>query len=209
MIELKDGFLTFGEKQLFGNLSFSVGDGEIVGVAGGKGCGKTALLMVMLGLIPLDKGYVCVNGEAVTAATAGMFRKMMAYVPQDRNMCGIRVSDLFDILFGLKSHDETEYTRKRLFAEWKELQLDMSLFEQSTDSLEPSELQRALLSGARLADRSVVLLDEPLSDQNAEQSDFVVSCLRRMSGRGASVLLTMSDDRLLAVCDKIVILDDL
>lgn len=208
MIEFKDASLRSGSRRLFYNLSFTVREGETVVVCGGKGSGKTALLMSMLGLLPLDEGYVCFDGEPVTAMTAPMFREKMAYMPQAAPEGDMSVVQLIDMLFELKSHDTTEYSRKHLFAVWKELQLDKALFDRPVSQLSRSQLQLVLLGSALLADRKVVLLDEPLADLDDGQVQCALACIRRMAERGASVLLTTSDNRSMAVCDRVVSLND-
>jgi ABC-type cobalamin/Fe3+-siderophores transport system ATPase subunit len=57
-------------------------DGQMTCITGGAGSGKTALVEVMLGLLPLDEGMVSVDGELLTPLSAPTFRRMMAYVPQ-------------------------------------------------------------------------------------------------------------------------------
>ncbi len=209
MIELKDARLAFGAKRLFDNISFCVHEGETLCVRGRAGSGKTALLMTMLGMIPLDAGYVCFDGEPITATTAPMFRDKMAYVPQDKPLCDVSVVQMVDMLFELKSHDATDYTRKKLFAEWKELQLDRSLLERNVDSLKPSELQMVMLSAARLSERKVVLLDDPLAALDDQQAWLAMGCIRRMTAQGAAVVLTMTEHRPMAVCDSLVNLNEL
>ena len=51
-------------------------------VVGGQGCGKTLLLRVFMGFVPLDEGLVSVDGELLTELSAAAFRRKMAYVPQ-------------------------------------------------------------------------------------------------------------------------------
>ena len=83
MLELKDASLARNGQQLFANLSFMALDGQITTVTGPRGCGKTALLQTMLGLLALDEGLVSIDGELLTPLSAPTFRRMMAYVPQN------------------------------------------------------------------------------------------------------------------------------
>ncbi len=65
------------------SLSFTVNDGQLVTVTGPSGSGKTTLLRAVLGLIPIDNGYISIDGELVTPSSAPYFRSNIAYVPQD------------------------------------------------------------------------------------------------------------------------------
>ena len=63
MLEVKNASITIGDRQLFGGLSFTVSDGQIVCITGCSGCGKTTLLRAMLGFLPLDEGHISIDGE--------------------------------------------------------------------------------------------------------------------------------------------------
>ena len=75
MLELHN--VTIGE--LVKGLSVTLDDGQIVGM---QGRGKTTLLKAIVGLIPIDGGHICIDGEVLTPESAPYFRRYMAYVPQ-------------------------------------------------------------------------------------------------------------------------------
>ena len=75
MLELHN--VTIGK--LIKELSVTIDDGQIVGI---QGRGKTTLLRAVVGLIPIDGGHICVDGEVLTPESAPYFRRYMAYVPQ-------------------------------------------------------------------------------------------------------------------------------
>ena len=57
----------------------TIDDGQIVGI---QGRGKTTLLKAIVGLLPIDGGHICIDGEVLTPESAPYFRRYMAYVPQ-------------------------------------------------------------------------------------------------------------------------------
>ena len=63
-------------------LSATVGDGKVLSITGSQGKGKTTLLRTLLGFLPVDEGYISIDGELLTLRSAPWFRKQMAYVPQ-------------------------------------------------------------------------------------------------------------------------------
>jgi ABC-type multidrug transport system fused ATPase/permease subunit len=83
MLELKDATLSLGGRQLLKGLSVMAMKGQMTCVTGSPGCGKSALLRVLMGFIPLDSGMVSVDGELISELSADAFRRMMAYVPQE------------------------------------------------------------------------------------------------------------------------------
>jgi ABC-type cobalamin/Fe3+-siderophores transport system ATPase subunit len=75
MLELHN--VTIGE--LVKGLSATLDEGQIIGL---QGRGKTTLLRAIVGLIPIDGGHICIDGEVLTPESAPYFRRYMAYVPQ-------------------------------------------------------------------------------------------------------------------------------
>ena len=86
MLELKDVTLTLGERRLFEKLSLIAPSGQMTCITGPADCGKTALVQVMLGFLLPDEGLVSIDGELLTPLSAPAFRKMMAYLPQEREV---------------------------------------------------------------------------------------------------------------------------
>ena len=82
MIELKDGRIVAGGRVLIDNLSFVAPAGKVTCLTGVQGSGKTLLVRALLGLWPLEQGYVTLKGEPVTLCSAPWLRRLMAYVPQ-------------------------------------------------------------------------------------------------------------------------------
>lgn len=68
--------------QLIRSLSLAIGDGQQLSIMGPTGSGKTTLLRAILGFIPIDSGFISIDGELLTPLSAPYFRKLMAYVPQ-------------------------------------------------------------------------------------------------------------------------------
>ena len=68
--------------QLIRSLSLAIGDGQQLSIMGPTGSGKTTLLRAILGFIPIDSGFISIDGELLTPLSAPYFRKQMAYVPQ-------------------------------------------------------------------------------------------------------------------------------
>lgn len=75
MLELHD--ITLGET--IHGLSATIAEGQLVGM---EGRGKTTLLRAVAGLIAVDGGHICIDGEVLTPESAPYFRRYMAYVPQ-------------------------------------------------------------------------------------------------------------------------------
>lgn len=98
MLELKEATLTENGHTWFDNLSFVANEGQLTCVTGESG--KTALVGVLLGFTPLTSGYVSIDGSLLTPLSTPMFRRLMAYVPQEHS---VGVSDWVPDTAGLES----------------------------------------------------------------------------------------------------------
>ena len=135
MLEIKNVKIKMGEQVLLGGLSFSADDGQVVCICGDSGCGKTSLLRAILGFIPLAEGHISIDGELLTPAAAGEFRKYMAYVPQDLAMPIEFVGEMVKMPFALKANISTPFSKKRLMEEWQKLDLDSELYDEKVSEL--------------------------------------------------------------------------
>ncbi len=79
--ELNGGRLAFGDRVLWDELDLTVRAGEFIAVLGPNGTGKTSLLKVLLGQLPLTAGTVTVGGQPVTEGS-----DLIGYVPQHRSV---------------------------------------------------------------------------------------------------------------------------
>lgn len=88
MLEVKNISTGYGKKQVLFEVSFEVGDGEIVLLTGGNGSGKSTVLKCIYGLLPVwnEEGKILYKGEDITkAGTPEMVKKGIVYIPQRNN----------------------------------------------------------------------------------------------------------------------------
>ena len=86
-VEFQNIQKSFGRRAVLQGLTWSLAPGSITGLLGNNGAGKSTLMQILLGLIPADSGEVALLGDAVTALTANV-RRRIGYVPQTMNSFG-------------------------------------------------------------------------------------------------------------------------
>ena len=195
-----------GEQVLLGGLSFSADDGEVVCITGESGCGKTSLLRAILGFIPLHEGHISIDGELLTPAAAGEFRKYMAYVPQDLAMPMETVGEMVKMPFALKANISTPFSKARLMEEWQKFDLAPELYDKKVSELSGGQRQRIFISTLGLLQKSIVLADEPTSALDAHTTALVLNYFKALASKGATVITVSHDPAFANGCDKKVII---
>ena len=206
MLEVKDATLRAGGATLFKGLSFSVDNGQMLCVRGGSGAGKTTLLRALLGLWPLDEGFISIDGELLTPSSAEEFRKHIAYVPQEPSLPVETVSEMVRLPFTLKTNRNVPFSRGRLMEEWGRLGLDAGLYDRKVLELSGGQRQRVMLSVCGLMGKRLLLVDDPTSALDHESSALVAAYLRALAEGGCAVVAVTHDDVMAAACDKTVTL---
>jgi zinc/manganese transport system ATP-binding protein len=161
-VELEHATVRFGNRTLWSDLELAVHDGEFLAVLGPNGTGKTTLLKVLLGLLPVSGGSVRVNGKSPSRGNPDL-----GYVPQqqafDRDL-PIRGRDL--VRFGVDGHQWGVPLHRRAVNRQVDTVLEavgaMAYANAPVGLLSGGEQQRLRIAQALLGDPKVLLCDEPL-----------------------------------------------
>lgn len=180
-------------------LSLTVRRGEVVGLAGLVGAGRSEVLEGITGLRPLRSGHMKLAEAPVL-------------VPEDRASKGlIRTLNLRHNLFlpspGWRLHPRLERTEARHWIERLRIRAPGS--EAAIDSLSGGNQQKLLLARALRRQPALLLLDEPTAGVDVAVKAEIHDLIRQLAGAGAPVVLASSDlPELLALCDRILVLHD-
>ena len=187
------------------NFSMAAPDSTLTAICGPKGSGKTALIETLMGLRPLAKGYVSVDGELLQPATAVFFRSRMAYVPQTLQAPGQLTAHELLLLYADCSSRSHQTLRKDDVQQlWPALQLNDALWTSPLYLLSASEQRRILLSFALGAHRAVLVADDPTGGLDDALSHVVTRLLSQYAALGHTVLVATSDPVLVGVAHHLV-----
>lgn len=214
VIEVKGIVNRFGKQVIHDGLDMTLEKGEILGVVGGSGSGKSVLLRTMLGLHKPAEGSVLVNGQDVGDMTEqdrkSMARKWGVLFQDGALFSGLNVVD--NIGVPLREHTELPEDDIEKLALFK---LGIAGLKSEAAEKMPSELsggmvRRAGLARALALDPEILFLDEPtsgLDPVSAAASDDLIKELHRVLG--LSVLMITHDlDSLATICNRIAMLVD-
>ena len=186
MLEFKNVVMAEGMSPL----SFVVRTGEILAVKGAEGSGKTMLVNVVLGRLPVYKGYVTIDGELVTAGSAPYFRKMMGYVPQNVDFPLKKVSDIVNAMIEISASRGRACTRKDVVDEMSALGVAEAFLDVDTDTADKVMLKIALMAVCSAIGGRILVVDSPTDIVDVRIS----AALKTMAEKGWVVLVTERDD---------------
>lgn len=192
------------------DVSFTVAPGETVAIVGPSGVGKSTLLNVLLGFTRTTAGTVSVGGADLTVLDMEQWRSRVAWVPQRPHLYAGSIAENVR----LARPDADDAAVRRALADAGALEFvdvlpagaDTALGEDGA-GLSAGQRQRLALARAFLADRPVLLLDEPTASLDGETEAEVVEAVRRLAV-GRTVLLVVHRPALLDVAGRVVRLEE-
>lgn len=204
MIQLKSVNKSFKGQPAITDLHLEVSPGEILGLLGANGAGKSTTINMLLGFLKPDSGTVQINGLD-TSPMAPEVRKRIGYIPENVNLypylSGIENLDYFCQLAGLK------YSKTEL----RDFLLTCSLQDEAhnkrVSDYSKGMRQKVGIAIAYAKKAQVYLLDEPASGLDPVASNELSALLKKLAAEGATVLMASHDIfRVREVCHRIGIL---
>ncbi len=193
----------FGELIALDGVALSVGRGEIVGLVGRNGAGKTTAMRAVMGILAPDRGTVTWDGQPV----GNRARLRFGYMPEERGLYPqMRLLDqvaYFARLHGLDSATAVDCGRR-----WLDR---LGLGERAGEkliALSHGNQQRVQLAVALVHDPELLVLDEPFAGLDPEAVDSLSEVLFERAAAGAAVLFSSHQLELVErVCRRVVILE--
>ncbi len=206
-LEIRDGSLRRGDRELWSGLNLTVQPGELIAVLGPSGSGKTTLLRAILGLEPLSSGSITALGDPVR----GRGSRRIGYIPQQRPLprdTSLRGRDLVTLgvdghRFGLPIPRRGDRARVDALIE----AVDATAFaDRPVGLLSGGEQQRLRVGQALADDPRLLLCDEPLTSLDLANQQAVLGLIdRHRRETDAAVLLVTHDiNPLLGKVDRIL-----
>ncbi|MGW6543008.1 thiol reductant ABC exporter subunit CydD [Streptomyces massasporeus] len=192
------------------NVSFGVEPGETVALVGPSGAGKSTLLSVLLGFVRPAEGRVRVGDVDLADADLQQWRSRIAWVPQHPHLYAGTIAENVRLARPGADHDSVRRALRDAgaldFVDALPQGVDTALGEDGA-GLSAGQRQRLALARAFLADRPVLLLDEPTAALDGATEAEVVAAVRRLAA-GRTVLLVVHRPALLEVADRVVPLEE-
>ena len=193
----------FGEVQALDAVSLEMRPGEVFGLLGANGAGKTTAMRIVLDILRPDSGTIAWNGKANTEAP----RCTWGYLPEERGLYAkMKVLDqlvFFAKLHGVKAKDAERETR-----DWLERFRIPEYADRRAEQLSKGNQQKIQFIAAILHDPEVLLMDEPFTGLDPVNAALLKEAFLEMRDRGkALVFSTHQMETVEELCQSIAILD--
>tara|TARA_A200000159_G_scaffold160469_1_gene180686 strand:+ start:174 stop:875 length:702 start_codon:yes stop_codon:yes gene_type:complete len=204
MISIKNITKTFKGFEAVKELSIDIPRGEIYGLLGSNGAGKSTTINILLGFLEPDKGEAFIDDINVITST-DIARKKIGYISENVNLypylTGIENLNYFCKLAG------ENYTDEKLSNILKDCGLDSDAISKKVGTYSKGMRQKVGIAIAFAKKAKVLLLDEPASGLDPLASTELSTTLKNLSDKGTAVLMASHDIfRVRETCDRIGIL---
>ena len=213
MLKIDSLTVAYSDKVVLQDVSFEVQPGEILALIGPNGAGKTTLIRAASGVVPIESGQVCVNGQNLSGLSTSQRAKIMAVVPQARQLGGA-FSVEQAVMMGrtpylnwLGQEGEADKAAVRLALQQTGLE---PFADRQIAKLSGGEQQRVLLARALAQSTPVLLLDEPTNHLDLQHQTNLLSLVKKLAEeKQLAVIMAMHDLNLVSFfADKVALLVD-
>lgn len=192
-------------------VSFKINPGEVIGIIGPTGSGKTTLARLLVGVLKPSSGIVKIDGANLFDQDLEKTGKYLGYLPQDVELFKGLVKH--NIARMNKESKDEEIIKAAQFCDVHEVILSLSQgyetpIEKDASNLSAGQRQRIALARAYFGDVKFVVLDEPNSNLDAEgEAALNATILRARTSKITTIIITHRPS-VAGICDKIMLLKD-
>jgi branched-chain amino acid transport system ATP-binding protein len=190
LVMVKDVHTYYGKSHILHGVSLTVGPGEVVGLLGRNGVGKSTTLKTIMGLVQPSRGTVLLNGDAITGlAPHKLARLGIGYVPEDRRIFRL-LTVMENLRTGLDRNGMTDEKRRALLD--KVFTFFPVLAErrgQAGGTLSGGEQQMLAIARAMMLEPKIILLDEPTEGLMPRMVSQIRQIIDVLHNDGVAILL--------------------
>ena len=204
-------------KKLIDNVSFDLRQGEILGLAGLMGAGRSELLTTLFGEFGIHtEGEVFIEGQAAKIENAReAMEKRISFVPEDRKKQGLMVKD--SILHNMSLPNLSQFSSVLWINGLKELRMCQEFVESLriktasllsvVDSLSGGNQQKVVIAKWLMSRPRVLLLDEPTRGIDVGAKYEIYKLINELAEKGVAIVVASSElPEILGICDRILVM---
>jgi ABC-type sugar transport system ATPase subunit len=207
--------------QVLKDINFELRKGEVLGVAGLQGSGRTELAQSLFGVMPFKSGKMELHGKAIVVKSPSKaVRNKLGFVTEDRKAEGlaprqpIRDNMLLTVravqfLFGLVFKDGIRQSRKLVPMLGEQVDIRTDSFNREAQFLSGGNQQKVVLAKWLASDSDVFIFDEPTRGIDVESKASIHDMIRELTKKGTAVLMISSElPEIIGMSDRIIVMAD-
>lgn len=205
MIQVENVSRRYGDFVAVGDVSFSIGQGEIVGLLGHNGAGKTTIMKMLTGYLEPTSGHISINGMDVETDSETV-QNSLGYLPE--NLPVYPEMSVIDYLFycaqvrNLPENQQESAVKEAI----QKTELQEKAFS-AIDTLSRGFKQRVGVAQALIHNPKLLILDEPTNGLDPHQTAQMRRLITNLASDATVILSTHIMQEVDAVCNRVLILD--
>jgi iron complex transport system ATP-binding protein len=196
----------YADRVLASDISFTLGDGEVIAILGPNGSGKTTLFRTLLGLTPALQGAALLNERAIAELTPSAIARMVAYVPQvSASFANFSVIEVVQMARAPHlAWYASPGVKDRAIAANALAELNIGDFaEREFTELSGGERQLTMIARALASEAKILLMDEPTASLDFGNQFLILDEIAKLKARGVAVIFTTHHpDHALRIADR-------
>ena len=206
MIEVKNVTKKYGSFTAVDDISFDVKDGEVVGLLGKNGAGKSTTMNVITGFIEPTEGTVVVNGYDIMKKTKKA-KKQIGYMPENVPLYSdLTVKEFISYMSELKLV-ERKNRKEEVIKTIKETGLE-EVQNKLIKNLSRGYKQRVSLAGALVGNPEVLILDEPTVGLDPKQIIEIRNLIKELGKKHTIIISSHILSEISQICERVVIINN-
>ncbi|CNH51236.1 sugar ABC transporter ATP-binding protein [Yersinia intermedia] len=202
---------------LFRDISFSIKRGEILGVAGLVGAGRSEVMESLFGMHPADSGEIFIEGLPVNIdSPSKAIEQGLAFLTEDRKKSGLFL--VLSVVENMSIVNLSEYINKKGFVshgqmaqdcmdQIKRLNIKTPTMDQIINNLSGGNQQKVLIARWLLAQPKILILDEPTRGIDVGAKSEIYRLISELANRGVAIILVSSElPEILGMSDRVMVM---
>lgn len=204
MIKVEHLIKRYGTHYALNDVSFEIGEGEIVGLLGPNGAGKSTTMNILTGYLSPSSGEVTVDGVSLSEDPSAL-RRLIGYLPETPPVYpDMTVDEYLRFVYDLKG---CQLPREAHLAEIRQVVRLEEVRHRLIRNLSKGYRQRVGIAQALVGDPRVIIFDEPTVGLDPKQILEIRNLIRTLGGKHTVILSTHILAEVQAVCERIVVIN--
>ncbi|WP_121810652.1 ATP-binding cassette domain-containing protein [Mucilaginibacter kameinonensis] len=198
---------SYPEKQVLNELYFEMAPGDIMGISGNSGRGKTTIINLLTGFLELTAGGIYINDKITAAAARRLYRKNISLVKQQPFFIYDTIAK--NIVLDDAAIDEERLAEVLAFCGLNKLiggypEGIEKIITENGKNISGGQRQRIMLARALYHNCDLLILDEPFSEMDADAENEMLAKLQQLALQGTMIILITHNKASLGICNKVL-----